>query len=39
VVLWRLSFRVVGGHTKAPPEFAPCTVHTNKGFAPTAALP
>jgi len=22
VVLWRLSFRVVGGHTKAPPEFA-----------------
>jgi hypothetical protein len=30
VVLWRLSFRVVGGYTKAPPEFAPCTVHTNK---------
>ena len=30
VVLWRLSFRVIGGHTKAPPEFAPCTVHTNK---------
>ena len=30
VVLWRLSFCVVGGHAKAPPEFAPCTVHTNK---------
>ena len=28
--LWRLRFRVVGRYTDAPPEFAPCTVHTNK---------